>query len=240
MVFEDTGRCLRRARSHLRPRGPDFPHISERFLQQNAASSENLVLSGREGENEADNQETWVLSGPPHNSEQDTAVDFVSDTPSERAVTFNDNPVAGTRYIPLRLQDTPQEPRPPPAALPFDPMTPATDAIPMPETTEQREEDHDNVPDTGLSTDSSAADTSGTSESSPGSSSTAGPMRQQIRPPLRPVVVLQAVMAQLSQTVHQVPHHLQDRPVRHVLRKLCQPRFQADHLHHLWQIAPWK
>ena len=174
MVFEDTGRCLRRARSHLRPRGPDFPHISERFLQQNAASSENLVLSGREGENEADNQETWVLSGPPHNSEQDTAVDFVSDTPSERAVTFNDNPVAGTRYIPLRLRDTPQEPRPPPAALPFDPMTPATDAIPMPETTEQREEDHDNVPDTGLSTDSSAADTSGTSESSPGSSSTAG------------------------------------------------------------------
>ena len=29
VVFEDTGRCLRRTRSHLRPRGPDFPHISE-------------------------------------------------------------------------------------------------------------------------------------------------------------------------------------------------------------------
>ena len=174
VVFEDTGRCLRRTRSHLRPRGPDFPHISERFLQQNAASSENSVLSGREGENEANNQETSVLSGPPLNSEQDTAVDFVSDAPSERAVTFNDNPVAGTRYIPLRLRDTPQEPRPPPAALPFDPMTPAADAIPRPETAEQREEDHDNVPDTGPSTDSSAADTSGTSESSPGSSSTTG------------------------------------------------------------------
>ena len=103
MVFEDTGRCFRRTRSHLRPRGPDFPHISERFLQQNAASSEILVLSGREGENEANNQETSVLSGPPLNPEQDTAVDFISDTPSERAITFNDNPVAGTRYIPLRL-----------------------------------------------------------------------------------------------------------------------------------------
>ena len=137
VVFEDTGRCLRRTRSHLRPRGPNFPHISERFLQQNAVSSENSVLSGREGENEANNQENLVLSGPPSNSEQDTAVDFVSDAPAERAITFNDNPVAGTRYIPLRLRDTPQEPRPPPAALPFDPMTPATDAIPRPETAEQ-------------------------------------------------------------------------------------------------------
>ena len=53
-------------------------------------------------------------------------------------------------------------------------MTPAADAIPRPETAEQREEDHDNVPDTGPSTNSSAADTSGTSESSPGSSSTTG------------------------------------------------------------------
>ena len=103
VVFEDTGRRLRRTRSHLRPRGPDFPHISERFLQQNAASSENSVLSAGEGENEANNQEISVLSGPPLNSEQDTAVDFISDAPSERAVTFNDNPVAGTRYIPLRL-----------------------------------------------------------------------------------------------------------------------------------------
>ena len=118
VVFEDTGRCLRRTRSHLRPHGPDFPHISERFLQQNAALSENSVLSAREGENEANNQEISVLSGPPLNSEQDTAVYFISDAPSERAVTFNDNPVAGTRYIPLRLRDTPQEPRPLPAELP--------------------------------------------------------------------------------------------------------------------------
>ena len=67
-----------------------------------------------------------------------------------------------------------------------------------------------------------------------------GPMRQQIRPPARPVAVLQAAMAQQSQTAHQAPHSLQDGPVCHVLRKLCQPRFQADHRHHLWQIAPWK
>ena len=60
-------------------------------------------FSAGEGENEANNQETSVLSGPQLNSEQDTAVDFISDAPSERAVTFNDNPVAGTRYIPLRL-----------------------------------------------------------------------------------------------------------------------------------------
>ena len=238
VVFEDTGRRLRRTRSHLRPRGPDFPHISERFLQQNAASSENSVLSAGEGENQANNQEILVLSGPQLNSEQDTAVDFVSDAPSERAVTFDDNPVAGTRYMPLRLRDTLQEPRPLPAELPFDPMTPAADAIPRPETAERREEDHDNVPDTGPSTDSSAADTSGTSESSPGSLSTTGPMRRQIRPPPRPVAVLRAAMAQPSQTVHQAPHRLHDGPVHHVLRKLCQPRFQADHPHHLWQIAP--
>ena len=99
VVFEDTGRSLRRTRSHLSPRGPDIPHISERFLQQNAASSENLVLSEGEGDNQANNEENLVLSGPPHNSEQDTAVDFISDASAERAVTFNDNPVAGTRSI---------------------------------------------------------------------------------------------------------------------------------------------
>ena len=44
--------------------------------------------------------------------------------------------------------------------------------------------------------------------------------RQQVWPPARPVAVLQAAMAQPSQTAHQVPHCLQDRPVRRVLRKL--------------------
>ena len=134
VVFEDTGKTLRRTRSHIRPRGPDFPHISERFLQQNAATS---VLSGGEGENGGasnSNEQNSVLSGPTHNSEQDTAVDFISDALSERAITFNDNPVAETRYIPLRLRKRPKEPRPSPAAVPFDPMTPPMDAIPGPET----------------------------------------------------------------------------------------------------------
>ena len=196
VVFEDTGRSLRRTRSHLRPHRPDFPHISERFLKQNAASSRNSVLSEGEGENQANNEETLVLSGPPHNSEQDTAVDFISDAPAEIAITFNDNPVAVTRYIPLRLHDIPQEPRPPPAVLPVNLMTPPANAIPRREPTEQLEEDHDNVPDTGPLAESSAADTSGTS------------------------AVLLAVMAQPSQKVHQAPHCLQDRPAHHVLKRL--------------------
>ena len=49
VIFVDTGRCLRRTRSHLRPCGPDFPHISERFLQQNAVSSENLSFQEEKG-----------------------------------------------------------------------------------------------------------------------------------------------------------------------------------------------
>ena len=59
VVFEDTGRTLRQTRSHLRPQGPDFPHISDRYLQQNAASSETSVLSGREGEIKQIIQRTW-------------------------------------------------------------------------------------------------------------------------------------------------------------------------------------
>ena len=53
-------------------------------------------------------------------------------------------------------------------------MTPATDRTPVRrlETEEQRKGDHDNVPDTGSFAESSAAETSSTLESSPGSSST--------------------------------------------------------------------
>ena len=49
VVFEDTGRSLRWTRSHIRPRGPDIPHISDRFLQENAVSSETSVLQERKG-----------------------------------------------------------------------------------------------------------------------------------------------------------------------------------------------
>ena len=100
VVFEDTGRSLRDTRSHLKPHGPDFPQISERYLQQNpvlsgnnAVSSENLVISEAEGENPVEQAQNSVLSGPPLNSERDTAVSLISDAPEERAMTFPDNPV---------------------------------------------------------------------------------------------------------------------------------------------------
>ena len=91
VVFEDTGRRLRRTRSHLRPRGPDFPHISDHYRQQNPDQStsegavriQNSVLSG--GEEIRTETSNSVTSGPPLNPERDTAVDFVSDL---RAVNF--------------------------------------------------------------------------------------------------------------------------------------------------------
>ena len=66
--------------------------------------SESQPSAPERTEPDSPQEQNTVLSGStPLNSEQDTAVDFISDAPSERAVTFNDNPVAGTRYIPLRL-----------------------------------------------------------------------------------------------------------------------------------------
>ena len=80
VVFKDTGRSLRRTRSHLRPCGQDIPHISEIYRQQYG----NLVLSG--GEESGTNQNS-VPSGPTHNLERDTAVDLISDH-KERTVNF--------------------------------------------------------------------------------------------------------------------------------------------------------
>ena len=90
-------------------------------------------------------------------------------------MTFPDNPVSQTRYIPLRLCDRPPQPKPPFDAHPINLMTLASDMTSARrlETKEQREEDHENVSDTGSDAESSMADTSGTLESSPGSSSTA-------------------------------------------------------------------
>ena len=53
-----TGKQLTRNRSHIRPRGPDIPHMHSSFLQRNAVPSvasdvkepsqrENSVISGR-------------------------------------------------------------------------------------------------------------------------------------------------------------------------------------------------
>ena len=76
------------------------------------------------------------------------------------------------KVIPLRLHDRLPQPKPPFNAHPINLTTPAADITPRPEPTQQREEDHDNVPDTGSFAESSMADTSDTSESSPGYSST--------------------------------------------------------------------
>ena len=127
---------------------------------------------GKEQEIQTNQTSNLVPSGPPHSSERDTVVSFISDAPVERTMIFPDNPVSETRYIPLRLRYRLPQPRPPPAACPIDLMTPATDVTPRPKPAEQPEEDHDNVPDTGSFAESSAANTSGTSESSPGSLST--------------------------------------------------------------------
>ena len=40
VLFESTGSNLRRTRSHIRPRGPDIPHISEKYLKESAVSSD--------------------------------------------------------------------------------------------------------------------------------------------------------------------------------------------------------
>ena len=162
VLFESTGSNLRRTRSHIRPRGPDIPHISEKYSQEAAVSRQNSVPSGGESENRANQAENLVLSGPPPLLERDTAVDFIPD--ASRSVTFPDDPVTQTRYIPLRLRDTPREPRPPPP-----PMDLMTNSETQPQ---QQEEDHDNVPDTGSEAGSSTAETSGTLESSPDDSST--------------------------------------------------------------------
>ena len=170
-VFEDTGRSLRCTRTHFRPRGPDILHISEHYLQQQAVLSQNSVLSGQKGENRANQARNSVHSGPTHNLERDTAVDFVSNASEERTVTFSDNPVSETRYIPLRLCDRPPQQRLPPPGIPIDLMTPPANKMARPKTVEQQE-DHGNVPDTGSEAGSSTATTSGTSESSPDNSST--------------------------------------------------------------------
>ena len=117
MVFEDTGRTLRCTRSHLKPCGHDFPHISDQYLQQNqnpvisegAVPEEKTVLSVEEEEIQTNQASNLVLSGPPLSLERDTAVSLISDALVERTMTFPDNPVLQTRYIPLRLHDRPPQ-----------------------------------------------------------------------------------------------------------------------------------
>ena len=118
-----TGKQLTRNRSHIRPRGPDIPHMHASFLQRNAVPSaasdgnepserQNSVISGCQLV--ANGQKT-VLSGNRKGSikQTNTSQVLVSETvpdrrvqPSRRAkmTRFGDDPVTSTVSIPPRRQ----------------------------------------------------------------------------------------------------------------------------------------
>ena len=112
---EATGKQLTRNRSHIRPRGPDIPHLHSSFLQRNAVPSaasdgnapserENSVISGR---HLVANGQKTVLSGNRKGSikQTNTSQVLVSETVPDRRVQpsrrvkmtrFGDDPVAST------------------------------------------------------------------------------------------------------------------------------------------------
>ena len=118
-----TGKQLTRNRSHIRPRGPDIPHLHSSFLQRNAVPSaasdekvpsqrENSVISGRPL---VTNGQKTVLSGNRKGSikQTNTSQVLVSETVPDRRVQpsrrvkmtrFGDDPVASTVSIPPRRQ----------------------------------------------------------------------------------------------------------------------------------------
>ena len=120
---EAMGKQLTRNRSHIRPRGPDIPHMHNFFLQHNAVPSatsdekapserENSVISGR---HLVANGQNTVLSANRKGSikQTNTSQVLVSETvpdrrvqPSRRAkmTRFGDNPVTSTVSIPPRRQ----------------------------------------------------------------------------------------------------------------------------------------
>ena len=120
---EATCKQLMRNRSHIRPRGPDIPHIHASFLQQNTVPSatsdgnapserENSVISGRQ---QLANGQKTVLSGIRKGSikQTNTSQVLVSETVPDRRVQpsrqakmtrFGDNPVTSTVPIPSRRQ----------------------------------------------------------------------------------------------------------------------------------------
>ena len=120
---EATGKQLTRNRSHIRPRGPDIPHIHASFLQHNAvpsATSDGNALSEREnsvisGSQHLANGQKTVLSGNRKGSTKQTNTSqvLVSGTVPDRRVQpsrqakmtrFGDNPVTSTVPIPPRRQ----------------------------------------------------------------------------------------------------------------------------------------
>ena len=120
---EATGKQLIRNHSHIRPRGPDIPHMHASFLQHNAvpsaasdenASSErqNSVISGCQ--QLANGQKTVTSANRKGSIKQtNTSQVLVSETvpdrrvqPSRRAkmTRFGDNPVASTVSMSPRRQ----------------------------------------------------------------------------------------------------------------------------------------
>ena len=120
---EATGKQLTRNRSHIRPRGPDIPHMHSSFLQRNAVPSaasdenapserENSVISGR---HLVTNGQKTVISANRKGSikQTNTSQVLVSETVPDRRVQpsrpakmtrFGDNPVTSTVSIPPRRQ----------------------------------------------------------------------------------------------------------------------------------------
>ena len=120
---EAMGKQLTRNRSHIRPRGPDIPHMHASFLQRNAvpsAASDGNELSERQnsfisGCHLVANGQKTVLSGNRKGSikQTNTSQVLVSETvqdrrvqPSRRAkmTRFGDNAVTSTVSIPPRRQ----------------------------------------------------------------------------------------------------------------------------------------
>ena len=120
---EATGKQFTRNRSHIRPRGPDIPHMHDSFLQRNAVPSaasdgnapserENSVISGCHLV--ANGQKTVTSANRKGSIKQtNTSQVLVSETVPDRRVQpsrqakmtrFGDNPVTSTVSIPPRRQ----------------------------------------------------------------------------------------------------------------------------------------
>ena len=100
---EATGKRLTRNRSHIRPRGPDIPHIHASFSQQN------VVPSATSDGNEPSERENRKGSIKQTNTSQVVVSETVPDRrvqPSRQAkmTRFGDNPVTSTVPIPSRRQ----------------------------------------------------------------------------------------------------------------------------------------
>ena len=89
------------------------------------------------------------------------------------------------------------------------------------ETKEQKQEDHDNVPETGTDAVNSMRQMSVAHETAALTPcQLQGPKKQQTQPPARAVAPHLPAKASQSLTAHQAPHPLQDGPVHHVLKRL--------------------